>query len=266
MFFSSSDSRFRATATASTAIPGPTNLSAGRIIGAQQAHELNSDEIRFRTVVAPEQNSWQRESVISIDKDSRDALSDQICDGLLKLIGSRLQARDQLPSVRQLALQSGVSVWTVNEAYHRLVARGVITSRPGLGYFVAPTTSVQRESNVAGTPYPKVRPVNSVSFVRNSMDPATHAVPVGTGFFPRAWMEHAIPSAVMGKVLKDPVMSMPAPAQGLLELRKQLSTKLAQAGSVGLPTASKVSVLVMFSLPVPASATTVCGTYLLAAL
>jgi hypothetical protein len=36
--------------------------------------------------------------------------------------------------------------------------------------------------------------------------------------------------------------------------------------SVTLPTASKVSVDVMFSLPVPASATMVCGAYLLAAL
>lgn len=168
--------------------------------------------------------------MISIDKDSREALSDQICDGLLKLIGSRLQARDQLPTVRQLASQSGVSVWTVNEAYQRLVARGVITSRPGLGYFVTPKAPPQRESAVMETPYPKVRPVNSVSFVRNAMDPGTHALPVGTGFFPRPWMEHAIPSAVLGKVLKDPVMSIPAPAQGLLELRNQLSTKLAQAG------------------------------------
>lgn len=173
--------------------------------------------------------------MISIDKDSREALSDQVCDGLLKLIGSQFQARDQLPSVRQLASQSGVSVWTVNEAYQRLVARGVITSRPGLGYFVVPKAPVHSGSAAMGAPYSKVRPVTSVSFVRNAVDPGGHTVPVGAGFFPRGWMENAIPSAVMGKVLKDPVMSIPAPAQGLLELRKQLSTKLAQAGIQAAP-------------------------------
>lgn len=182
--------------------------------------------------MASKQNRLTGVGVIHIDKDSGEALPDQLCDGLLKLIGSRLLARDRLPSVRQLAMQSGVSVWTVNEAYQRLIARGVITSRPGLGYFVAAGARPSRELAQQPVPYPKVRPVNSVSFVRNATDPGTHALPVGAGFFPRAWMDHAIPSAVMSKVLKDPVMSIPAPAQGLLELRRQLSIKLAQVGIV----------------------------------
>ena len=70
--------------------------------------------------MALKQNRFMGVDVIRIDKDSGEALPDQLCDGLLKLIGSRLLARDRLPSVRQLAMQSGVSVWTVNEAYQRL--------------------------------------------------------------------------------------------------------------------------------------------------
>jgi DNA-binding transcriptional MocR family regulator len=167
------------------------------------------------------------EILITINRESSDSLSDQVCDGLLKHIGSRLHVRDRLPSVRQLSSQLGVSAWTVNEAYQRLMARGVITSHPGLGYFVAKSAPHPAPARIAH--YPKVRPMNAVSFVRNAVDPSSHAVSAGTGFLPRAWIDNAIPAAVMRKVLCDPAITVPAPAHGLLEFRNQLITKLSLA-------------------------------------
>ena len=47
-----------------------------------------------------------------------------------------LRAGTRLPSVRQMATRLGVSTFTVAEAYTALVARQVLASRKGAGYFV----------------------------------------------------------------------------------------------------------------------------------
>lgn len=168
--------------------------------------------------------------MIRIDRDSHEPLPEQVCDALLRLIQSEWRDRSQLPSVRRLATSVGVSVWTVNEAYRRLVARGVVTARPGAGYFVARSPARVAIAATGPEARPKGRPLNAVSFVRHSVDPATHAVPAGSGFLPRSWLENAIPASVVAKLLRDPVMSVPAPANGLLEFRRQIAMKLDLAG------------------------------------
>ncbi|NIM40171.1 MAG: aminotransferase class I/II-fold pyridoxal phosphate-dependent enzyme [Hydrogenophaga sp.] len=149
---------------------------------------------------------------------------------MLKLIGSRLLERDRLPSVRQLASTIQVSAWTVSEAYQRLLAQGVITSQPGSGYFVARAARSRDGEDPPTRHSSPLRPVNSVNFVRNAVDPGSHAMPVGSGFLPRSWMDKAIPASVVGRLLREPLMTTPAPTHGLLELRRQLSTKLSMAG------------------------------------
>ena len=49
-----------------------------------------------------------------------------------------LTAEAQLPSVRQLSKELGVSILTVKKAYDTLEANGFIVVRQGLGTFVAP--------------------------------------------------------------------------------------------------------------------------------
>jgi len=180
--------------------------------------------------MAHKQSSCQEGCVITVDRESQESLPEQVCDALLRLISSKWQDRDQLPSVRQLAASSGVSAWTINEAYRRLVARGVVTSRPGAGYFVARSSVRKATATPSSAARAVVQPVNAVSFVRNAVDPASHVVPAGTGFFPRSWIEDAIPVSVVSKVLRDPVMSTPAPAHGLLDFRHQIAAKLSLAG------------------------------------
>ncbi len=49
-----------------------------------------------------------------------------------------LAAEEQLPSVRQLSKELGISILTVKKAYDALEADGFIVVRQGLGTFVAP--------------------------------------------------------------------------------------------------------------------------------
>ncbi len=65
-------------------------------------------------------------------------LYEQIVSGLKRAIGDRkLAPGDALPSFRQLAEDSLVSVITVKRAYEELEREGIIYRRQGLGTFVA---------------------------------------------------------------------------------------------------------------------------------
>ncbi|MEY2685979.1 MAG: putative HTH-type transcriptional regulator YdcR, partial [Pseudomonadota bacterium] len=64
-------------------------------------------------------------------------LVSQIVDGLRKLIDDgAMRSGTKLPSIRQFAHAQAVSVFTVVEAYDRLVAQGYLVSRPHSGFFV----------------------------------------------------------------------------------------------------------------------------------
>lgn len=54
-----------------------------------------------------------------------------------KILTGELKAGDPLPSIRQLAGQLLASVITTKRAYSELEAEGLITTRTGLGSFVA---------------------------------------------------------------------------------------------------------------------------------
>jgi len=61
----------------------------------------------------------------------------QIVDGLRRLIAEQsLKPGAKLPSIRAFAASHGVSVFTVVEAYDRLVAQGWLVSRANAGFFV----------------------------------------------------------------------------------------------------------------------------------
>lgn len=52
------------------------------------------------------------------------------------IVAGRLGAGDQLPTVRQLAIELGVNVNTVAKVYSELERAGVLTTRRGVGSFV----------------------------------------------------------------------------------------------------------------------------------
>ena len=72
-------------------------------------------------------------------RNSEVPLVDQICERISQLVRhGQLTPGTRLPSIRKLARQVSASPFTVVDAYDRLVARGVIESRAGRGFFVTP--------------------------------------------------------------------------------------------------------------------------------
>ena len=77
-------------------------------------------------------------SVLSIDPRDRTPLYAQIEHGLRAAIATgRLQTGEQLPTVRQLAVELSVNANTVARVYAELERAGVLETRRGVGSFVA---------------------------------------------------------------------------------------------------------------------------------
>lgn len=75
--------------------------------------------------------------MLSLSPDLQTPLVSQIVDGLRGLIaGQVLKPGAKLPSIRAFAASHNVSVFTVVEAYDRLVAQGWLVSRANAGFFV----------------------------------------------------------------------------------------------------------------------------------
>lgn len=76
--------------------------------------------------------------MFSIDLTSRIPIYEQIYTKIIELaISGTLNENDQLPSVRNLAKDTGVNPNTVAKAYQELERKGVIYSVPGRGSFIA---------------------------------------------------------------------------------------------------------------------------------
>src|SRR5471032_2160695 len=92
----------------------------------------------------------------------------------------------RMPSIRKLAVDKGVSRFTVVEAYERLVAHGYLDSRRGSGFYV-------RERAAPVTHQARLAPVDSAIDVlwllRNMLHTATPEKGPGLGFLPNRWLD-----------------------------------------------------------------------------
>lgn len=76
--------------------------------------------------------------MFSIDLTSRTPIYEQIYKKIIELIvNGTLSENDQLPSVRNLAKDTGVNPNTVAKAYQELERNGIIYSLQGRGSFIA---------------------------------------------------------------------------------------------------------------------------------
>src|SRR5690625_1307933 len=113
-------------------------------------------------------------------------LTDQIVIAIEDSIQNRrLRPGARLPSIRQFAAQYGVSTFTVASAYSRLVAAGLVTSRPGAGYRVSsPATPVTQRAPAKWRP-----PAVGASWLLADVF-ADHSIPIksGCGWLPSEWL------------------------------------------------------------------------------
>lgn len=141
-------------------------------------------------------------------------------------ISSRIYLpRTKLPSVRAQARFMHVSVSTVVEAYERLMAEGVILSKPGSGFYVAgpiaPLSLTQIE--------PKLdREVDPLWVSRQALDTDTTTLKPGCGWLPPTWLyETGMRKALRTMARADSLdLAEYATSLGHPELRQLLSRRL----------------------------------------
>ena len=84
-------------------------------------------------------------TIVSIDAHDRTPIYAQLDRGLRAAIASgRLQPGDQLPTVRQLAVDLRVNANTVARVYAELERAGVLQTRRGVGSFISATPAQAR--------------------------------------------------------------------------------------------------------------------------
>jgi DNA-binding transcriptional MocR family regulator len=168
--------------------------------------------------------------MFELSRESDVPLVEQICERLTLLVRQgQLSPGTRLPSIRRLARQIGASPFTVVDAYERLVARGLIESRAGRGFFVsqqrlsAPLAAVEALPD-AGT--------DAIGLARLTLAECTDLIPAGSGFLPENWLLEAVPASELTRLVKKRRAQpwLPCPPQGLIELREHIGARLVQNG------------------------------------
>src|SRR5471032_3258272 len=137
----------------------------------------------------------------------------------------------RMPSIRKLAVDKGVSRFTVVEAYERLVAHGYLDSRRGSGFFVRDRTS-SNDSHVHPTLATERAPVPStidvVWLLRNMLHTSSPAKGPGIGYLPASWLNGELLTSALRSMSRQSGAQMLGfgTPQGFLPLRQQLQTRL----------------------------------------
>jgi DNA-binding transcriptional MocR family regulator len=167
--------------------------------------------------------------MFQVVRNSVTPLGDQLVAEVTRLIESgRLPEGSRLPSVRQLARRAGVSVYTVTQAFERLVAKGLVQARAGSGYYVAAGRRLPVPASVEFDAPRSVDPV--LGFARGTLEQDRVVVPAGSGFLPRAWLAEAIPPSLLSRLSRCGAPIERAPVQGDPALRVLLAERLRLAG------------------------------------
>jgi DNA-binding transcriptional MocR family regulator len=172
--------------------------------------------------------------MIELNRRSKIPIGDQLVDGMASLVKERsLSPGARLPSVRQLARRLGISHSSVVSAYGRLVSMGVIDAQRGSGHYVARRRHFSETADDEGG---QQDPTDAVSYAMNALDIRADCVPAGSGFLPGSWFDEALPSSVIGHILRSKLnIASSAPVQGLSGFRGQLACKLDQQGIPATP-------------------------------
>lgn len=135
----------------------------------------------------------------------------------------------RLPSVRAAAKKHGVSPSTVVEAYERLQTDGIITSRPGAGFYVSDITAPLSIADMG----PNLdRAVDPLWVSRQSLETLEDTLKPGCGWLPPDWlysegMRRGLRNAAKAEAK---VIGEYATPLGLLTLRQLLTRRMAGLG------------------------------------
>src|SRR5690349_13479538 len=125
--------------------------------------------------------------MITLDPASPTPLVSQIVDGFRRVIADQtLRPGSKLPSIRALAAQHAVSVFTVVEAYDRLVAQGWVVSKSNAGFFV-------KRRQEAAAPLKSEAPISALRFdarmyLRQIFENRHLELKPGSDWLPNDWL------------------------------------------------------------------------------
>jgi DNA-binding transcriptional MocR family regulator len=155
----------------------------------------------------------------------------QLTDDLSRRIEHQgLRPGTRLPSIRQMAEQAGVSRFTVVEAYDRLVAQGLVTSRRGAGFFVQarrmPSTGQPAKTAKLAAP----AQLDTRWMLRSMFGstPIDGAMPASAGLLPPDWLDADLIASAMrsvGRTAQSHLLGYGYP-QGYGPLRQQIAALL----------------------------------------
>src|ERR1035437_4997046 len=124
--------------------------------------------------------------MFSVDPHSSVPLVSQIVSGMRQMMDSgTLRAGTKLPSIRQFAQTHGVSVYTVVDAYDRLVALGYILSQAHSGFFVRSRTS---QASLAEPGHTGPYSFDSIWYLRQIFESRAMRSKPGCGWLPGSWL------------------------------------------------------------------------------
>ncbi|MGF6159775.1 DNA-binding transcriptional MocR family regulator [Ensifer sp. KUDG1] len=127
--------------------------------------------------------------------------SETLLEGVMATIRQRIAGRiltpgTKLPSIRAFANTMRVSKSTVVEAYERLVAEGVIRSKPGAGFFVSAPLAPLSLAEIG----PRLdRAVDPLWVSRQALETGDNVLKPGCGWLPPSWM----PETAIRRALKS---------------------------------------------------------------
>ena len=141
------------------------------------------------------------------------------------IASGQLKAGARLPSIRRAAEQFLVSKNTVVEAYDRLVAAGLLLSKPGSGFEVIDRAG----GKTGGTPRHVAEAIDIASLLTAQLE-ENFAIRVGDGRPPASWMEESEVRRHLGQFGRHRQTddSGYGSAMGLLALRECLSARFAE--------------------------------------
>lgn len=124
--------------------------------------------------------------MFSLHPQSSTSLVQQIVQGFRELVeNGTLRAGTKLPSIRQFAHSHSISVYTVVDAYDRLVAQGYFISRPHSGFYVRKKT---QDDTVAPSAVNTTHSFDALWYTRRIFENRALQMKPGCGWLPSDWL------------------------------------------------------------------------------
>ena len=164
--------------------------------------------------------------MFTLHPESSTPLVVQIVEGFSELIqAGALRAGAKAPSIRQFAHAHGVSVYTVVDAYDRLVALGYFVSRPHSGFFVRRRETPVPGSGARGQNYN----FDSMWYLRRVFENRALRIKPGCGWLPGDWLfEEGLRRSLRGMAAEEVELGGYGEPKGFPLLRQLVRDLLAE--------------------------------------